>query len=324
MPPPSTTARCPWRYSTSTPGASCAWPTRTGLLDGRDDDAEDEDDDESRRALARELAVAATVLLTNDGVLPLPSEVGPIAVIGPNAELLAIGGGGSAQVLPHRHLSLVDELRARLPGTTVTHHPGCRLGTALPPIDPRLLAGGVRVDAYAAGEDGSPTGDALTSELLSTGYFLSFGSPVPHRPLSHLAFRGTGTVEVPTSGRWRLGIANAGEARLWLDGELLVENTEDTGRDFFFGMGFGTKDVEVDLVAGRPYDVRIDLTPQPGLPVIGLRLHGAAPEATTPSARPSPRRRPTSHWWSWAPAPRPRPRAWTGPTWTWWASRTSW
>jgi beta-glucosidase len=246
---------------------------RIGLLDGRATDDELEDDDPERRAVARELAVAGTVLLRNDGLLPLSPDLRSLAVIGPNADLLSTGGGGSSQVLPHRHLSLVDELRDRLPGVAVTHETGCLLGTAIPPVDPRLIAPGLRFEAFADDEGEA----ALTTATLSVGYLVSFGSPVRGRRLPSLRFRASGVLRVPSSGRWRLGIANAGLATLHVDGMPVVENTTANGTDFFFGMGFGLVTAEIELEAGRDHELLVELEPQPGLPVIGLRLHAAPP-----------------------------------------------
>ena len=49
------------------------------------------------------------MLLKNDGILPLdPASTGRIAVIGPNAKVAQIMGGGSAQLNPHYRVSPWD------------------------------------------------------------------------------------------------------------------------------------------------------------------------------------------------------------------------
>ena len=55
------------------------------------------------------------MLLKNDGLLPL-AETGTIAVIGPNAKVAQIMGGGSAQLNPHYAVSPWDGLVARQGG----------------------------------------------------------------------------------------------------------------------------------------------------------------------------------------------------------------
>ncbi|MEU4742828.1 glycoside hydrolase family 3 N-terminal domain-containing protein, partial [Actinosynnema sp. NPDC023658] len=59
--------------------------------------------------LLREAVAASTVLLRNDGVLPLSPGV-KVAVLGPNAATARIQGGGSAGVYPESVVSFVDGL----------------------------------------------------------------------------------------------------------------------------------------------------------------------------------------------------------------------
>ena len=54
------------------------------------------------------------MLLKNDGILPLDRAAGSIAVIGPNAKVAQIMGGGSAQLNPHYRVSPWDGLAAAL------------------------------------------------------------------------------------------------------------------------------------------------------------------------------------------------------------------
>ena len=68
--------------------------------------AERADDRPAHRALIRRAGAEGAVLLKNDGMLPLdPAGAGRIAVIGPNAKMAQIMGGGSAQLNPHYRVS---------------------------------------------------------------------------------------------------------------------------------------------------------------------------------------------------------------------------
>ena len=84
------------------------------------------EDREEDRAFVRRAAADGIVLLTNDGLLPLQiPRLGRVAVVGPNAERLAIMGGGSATVLPHYVLSPLTVLRERLAGAAeIVYAPG--------------------------------------------------------------------------------------------------------------------------------------------------------------------------------------------------------
>ncbi|HET9930696.1 MAG TPA: glycoside hydrolase family 3 C-terminal domain-containing protein [Polyangiaceae bacterium] len=57
-------------------------------------------DEEAHASLAREFAEQGSVLLKNEGILPLDSAVGAVAIIGSHADMGVLSGGGSAQVYP--------------------------------------------------------------------------------------------------------------------------------------------------------------------------------------------------------------------------------
>ena len=81
------------------------------------------------------MATEGTVLLVNDGLLPLDAgSIGSVAVIGPNAGQLAMGGG-SSEVTPHRRRRVDEALAERLPDASISsevglpHRWGCRRST---------------------------------------------------------------------------------------------------------------------------------------------------------------------------------------------------
>jgi beta-glucosidase len=93
---------------------------RVGALAGTR--ASVEVDRSAHRELATELAVSGSVLLRNDGTLPLGSEMS-VALVGPNVDEAKIGGGGSSEVTPPRTVSPAAGIRERS-GGTVTVEPG--------------------------------------------------------------------------------------------------------------------------------------------------------------------------------------------------------
>jgi beta-glucosidase len=85
----------------------------------------------AHRQLAREAAERAIVLLKNDdGLLPLdPAKLRTVAVIGPNATDVRLGGY-SRDPGPGRGISPLDGIRARLgAGVKVLHAEGCQITT---------------------------------------------------------------------------------------------------------------------------------------------------------------------------------------------------
>jgi beta-glucosidase len=70
------------------------------------------------REIAREVAVAGSVLLKNSGILPLPAPTS-LALIGEGAAVARTQGGGSATVIPEAVVAPIDGLRARWPEIAV-------------------------------------------------------------------------------------------------------------------------------------------------------------------------------------------------------------
>ena len=63
---------------------------------------------------------------TDDAALPLdPDALARLAVIGPNADVAVVQGGGSAAVNPHHTVTILDGLRSRL-GDVGRDHPRAR------------------------------------------------------------------------------------------------------------------------------------------------------------------------------------------------------
>jgi beta-glucosidase len=121
------------------------------------------------RALAREAATKAVVLLRNepvDGrpVLPLdPSSLHRVAVVGRLASVRNLGDHGSSDVWAPGVVTPVDGLRAALPGAQVDHHDGAEPDAA---ADLAAVADAVVVVVgYTADDEGEYIGESGTSHL---------------------------------------------------------------------------------------------------------------------------------------------------------------
>jgi beta-glucosidase len=105
-------------------------------------------DRDAHHQLGRRAAAAGSVLLANDGVLPLPSDLRRIAVVGAFAEHPRFQGAGSSQVRPPKVDRLLDVLRERVElGTEVTYAPGYDPTTGA--TTPALTSEALRVAADA-------------------------------------------------------------------------------------------------------------------------------------------------------------------------------
>ena len=247
---------------------------RAGAFDDTESTEEISVDDPEDRAVARRAATGSFVLLKNDdGLLPLDvTGLGLLAVIGPNAGTAIIQGGGSARVSPHEAVTPLAGLRARFPDITVEHERGCVSHKRTPPVDARVLDGKLQVSYYAGRER---EGDPVLVEESSLAYFTHMG-PVAAEVPNEFSVRVRGTLVVPEDGEWTLTLVQAGRARLFLDGQLLVDNWNPTGRsDAFFGFGSAEVAASVNLVAGERHELEAEFVP--AAPALGGLAIGCLP-----------------------------------------------
>jgi beta-glucosidase len=251
---------------------------RVGILGGSTVPDELEVDDPGRRAVARRVAAEGTVLLVNDGVLPLDAAgIGSVAVIGPNAGQLAMGGG-SSEVTPHRRRRVDEALAERLPGAVITSEVGCRIDRGVPAIDLRLLSEEtLQVDYF---DNATLEGAPVATEEAHTARVLWIGPPRPGLAVGACSVRLSATFTPDVSGAWQLGLESAGRAVLRLDGAVVVDNTDPVRGSSFYGAGSEPVDVTVDLSAGHSYDLTVEIWPRSSSsPIMGARI-GASPPDT--------------------------------------------
>ncbi|HYH32148.1 MAG TPA: glycoside hydrolase family 3 C-terminal domain-containing protein, partial [Pseudonocardia sp.] len=182
-------------------------------------------------AFARAAAAEGSVLLANDGVLPLDATaLRRVAVIGHNARDARTQGGGSATVLPEEVVSPLHGLRAVLRGAEVTYSLGAvvQQGVAELPLD--------RIVNPATGEHGAlvrfldATGAELHREDRRSTALVYLGGDAPVTTAASVELSLTWTPD--TTGEVRLGFAAVGTGRIHVDGRLVHEATSHAaGRD---------------------------------------------------------------------------------------------
>ena len=233
---------------------------RVGALEGFEPVQAEPVDREDLVAFIREASSAGTVMVKNDGVLPLDSAVtGKVAVIGHNAKFARTQGGGSATVLPEKIISPLEGIQAAFGTENVTYSFGAIVqeGVAELPlaqlINPVTREPGLRVSFL----DGAG-GELFTEDRRSTA-LVWFGGDAPVRDSSTVRLH---TVYTPDeTGTIRLGAATVGRTRLYVNDALLHESViEMDGKDIaesFLAPPSST--VEVPVSAGVPMDIRVEL-----------------------------------------------------------------
>jgi beta-glucosidase len=229
--------------------------SRTGALDDHGPWEERADDRPAHRELIRRAGAEAAVLLKNEGMLPLaPASGGRIAVIGPNAKVAQIMGGGSAQLNPHYRVSPYEGLAAALGEDRLVHAPGATNHRWEP-----LLMGALEVEYFSAPDLG---GEVVHRETQQNGEIMWFG-PVgggkvdPKRWSARL----TGTYTAERDGLHRVGITSVGRSRVLVDGRLVADAWSNWSRGrTFFEEGCDEVVGTVELAAGRSYPVTVEFS----------------------------------------------------------------
>jgi beta-glucosidase len=248
---------------------------RAGALDAPTPPVAPEAPDAAAVLLVRSAAAEATVLLKNDGILPLAPDTARVAVIGELAGRSSMGGGGSAQLIPHRYASPVDAIRTALAGRAgVTFARGCDINRAPARVGgPGLVApAGFTLEVYE-GTDTSAT--PYSSRRLEDLFFVYnptfIAEGYPEGSWSALA---KGVVMPDSTGTKRLVLTNSSPARVFADGRLLLDGTSREpvrlGADTSW---LASEELAADLevVAGTPVALAVEYV-HSGAPVGAFRV----------------------------------------------------
>ncbi len=245
---------------------------RTGAAERPADAPERPGDGARVRALARRAASSSMVLLRNvDDALPLRLEAGQrLAVVGPNAAVATLMGGGSSQVRSYPPVHPLAALRARLEpaGVVVRHEPGCRADRFALPLEP---VDGFELWVEPAEGPPVPLGRVARVELGA----LPFDGPDVR---AGTVLRWRGRYVASADGDHELGMVVAGRAQLRLDGELVLDLAEVRSGPTFYGFGADEARAGRALVAGRGYDVEVTYAAGRHQLVTGLRVGIDPPE----------------------------------------------
>jgi beta-glucosidase len=210
-------------------------------------------DKPEHRALIRRAGGEGIVLLKNNGVLPLdPQAIESIAMIGPNTREARIMGGGSAQVNAHYRISPAEGITAQVgEHIELTYAVGGFNHKHLP-----LLQRPCTISYYNSTDlSGAVVAEGQTSEA-EVMWFHNLPSELDRNAFSA---RFSTTVTPEQSGEHQFSLISAGLTRLYVDGELLIDNWANwQPGDTYFGTGSTEAIGSINLEAKHTYTVEVE------------------------------------------------------------------
>jgi beta-glucosidase len=232
-----------------------------------------------RRALVREAAAEGIVLLKNaQQVLPLElQQLTSIAVIGPNAQVAQITGGGSAQVNAHYAVTPFEGIVAKVgEQVRVGYEQGCTNYRLLLVLDTSLVLAGAQGNEHGLAveyfNNGDLSGTPVYQETQSTADLMWFSFPEGVDPQRFSACA-SGRFTPTETGSYTFSLVSAGLSRLFIDGREVIENwtQQSSGGEYF---GFGSTEVQavVSLEAGHEYLLTLEFARSEASLLAAVRL----------------------------------------------------
>jgi len=205
------------------------------------------------RKIIRRAAQEAIVLLKNDGTLPL-KKVKSIAVIGPNANVAQILGGGSSSVTPHYVVTPFEGIKNRAgKKIKVDFAPGCFIYKNLPAPAPETLStvdgrSGLNLSLFNGTEC---SGNAVYSETTNHVQHGWFHTSVPNADQESFSMRLEGFFTPKESGTHTLALSAVGWGKLYLNEKVIIDHTSDSdmGRQLT---------VKLELEGGKSYPIKVE------------------------------------------------------------------
>jgi beta-glucosidase len=237
---------------------------RVGAFDQPEIKPETSNDNPVDRALARQTAAEAIVLLKNENnVLPLDLEkVKTIAVIGENAKWAQIMGGGSAAVNPHYLVSPLDGIKNKVgEKAEVVYEIGTLIHQQPPLLDASWLTA---VDGQTPGltleyfDNLELAGAASHTAVIQKTFLSWFGTVNPYVDPTNFSLRLSGTMTVPEDRVVELQLASIGKSRLLLDGVVQIDNWRDESPNSHL-----TGTITLDMKAGQSHQLVLEYSTDP-------------------------------------------------------------
>jgi beta-glucosidase len=218
--------------------------------------AEKTNDNKQNRELALQAAQQAIVLLKNENnMLPLDKKVNSIAVIGPYADVVNLGGYSGFGM---KTITPLEGIKNKVNSeTTIIFEKGCEVGVPmLPPIQSEHLipAEGIEGEHGLRGEYFNNINLSGKPELVRIDNQVQFdwGGQSPGNDINseHFSVRWTGKLIPPETGEYQIGVTTDDGVRFYIDGKLAIEFWQDRGPT--------SNIISMKLEKGQKYDIRME------------------------------------------------------------------
>ncbi|KAF2086366.1 glycoside hydrolase family 3 protein [Saccharata proteae CBS 121410] len=216
-------------------------------------------DCEETSSLLRHVSCSSIVLLKNDSNLLPFDKKKTVAIIGPNAKIACYAGGGSANLRPYYAVTPFDGISAQashveyaLGAVGYKHLPV--LSTVCKTKDDKL---GLTATFYLEPPTNLERKAIDKVHVESSDMLLSdYTHPELKGDTFYMDLEGTLTPE--EDGNFTFGLTVCGTAKLFVDGELVVDNEINQRQgDAFFGSGTVEEKGSMQVKAGKTYNILV-------------------------------------------------------------------
>ena len=225
-------------------------------------------------ALLRKISSNGLVLIKNDNdILPFKKDKS-VAVIGPNANLAAFSGGGSASLLPYYAITPLQGIKNQAQDTKYTlGAPGWKKTPLLSHMSKTAdNKQGLTMHVYL---DPPTKKDRQSIDTVHVSDSNCFLVDYKHPKITSFLYYTTFTGEItPTqTAEHEFSLSVAGTAKLYIDDSLLIDNaTHQTPGDSFFGSGTRDELGKIHLNKDKTYKIYIEFG---SLPTMTFKTAGS-------------------------------------------------
>jgi beta-glucosidase len=246
---------------------------KAGLFDPSLRNKESPFNQQTHKQLALQAAQESLVLLKNrDSILPLDfTKIKKVAVIGPNALDLPIGGGGSSKVSPFYAISPLEGINKTFPShIQIDYALGISIRGDIDPLrspfikpqETNEVKFGLNASYFNNKELlGEPIINCIDPKIdFNWGYDFPYPVLKTVNSKKHYSVRWTGALLPPQSGIYKINVIHNDGIRVYLNEQLLIDHWK-SGRTRFHS-------AEVPLVTGKSYKLRIEYFFDGGLSLV--------------------------------------------------------